>query len=139
MSMRLQCRSAWVTLAARNFELLTQFYASLLEQPSPNPAGAYVEFQLPGLRLGIYHPRQSELATLASRPSSLSLCLEVEDLEAAIAHITSLGYPPSEETIVAAHGREIDVYDPEGNRLILYQPAAGRGGVDEWMSEGVDE
>nr|WP_289501139.1 hypothetical protein [Gloeocapsopsis sp. IPPAS B-1203] len=51
----------------------------------------------------------------------MSLCLEVSDLENAVAHLTSLGYPPLGETLTASHGKEIYAYDPQGNRLILHQ------------------
>jgi hypothetical protein len=51
----------------------------------------------------------------------MSLCLEVSDLEDAIAHITALGFPPPGEILTASHGREIYAYDPDGNRLILHQ------------------
>ena len=57
-----------------------------------------------------------------SEQSGLSLCLDVDDLDAAIAHLINLGYPPPGEIIVASHGREIYAYDPNGNRLILHQP-----------------
>jgi hypothetical protein len=56
-----------------------------------------------------------------SAQSGMSLCLEVEDLENAIAHLTALGYPPPGQIIIATHGREIYAYDPAGNRLILHQ------------------
>jgi len=51
----------------------------------------------------------------------MSLCLEVADLEGAIAHLTQLGYPPSGAIITASHGREVYAYDPDGNWLILHQ------------------
>ncbi|EKQ68223.1 Glyoxalase/Bleomycin resistance protein/Dioxygenase superfamily [Leptolyngbyaceae cyanobacterium JSC-12] len=51
----------------------------------------------------------------------MSLCLEVENLEGAIAHLTQLGYPPPGEILTASHGREIYAYDPDGNWLILHQ------------------
>jgi hypothetical protein len=51
----------------------------------------------------------------------MSLCLEVTDLENAIAHVTALGYPPPGEIITGSHGREIYAYDPDRNRLIIHQ------------------
>ena len=118
--MGLSCRSAWVTLAAGEFDRAIEFYGRLLDQPPtsliPN---VYAEFQLPGLRLGIYKPKQNQ--PLFSTPPAISLCLEVEDLEAAIDHLTQLGNPPPGEILTPSHGREIYAYDPDGNRLILYQ------------------
>ena len=118
--MGLACRSAWVTLAASEFNRAIEFYGRLLDQPTSLIPNVYAEFQLPGLRLGIYKPKQNE-PLLAIPFPAVSLCLEVEDLEAAIAHLTQLGYPPPGEILTSSHGREIYAYDPDGNRLILYQ------------------
>jgi hypothetical protein len=51
----------------------------------------------------------------------MALCLEVPNLEEAIAHLTSLGYPPTSTIITASHGREVYAADPDGNWLILHQ------------------
>ena len=45
----------------------------------------------------------------------------MNNLETAISHLTSLGYPPPGEISTASHGQEIYAYDPDGNRLILHQ------------------
>ena len=55
------------------------------------------------------------------KQSAISLCLEVEDLEAAIQHLEAIAAPAPGEVVLASHGREIYAYDPEGNRLILHQ------------------
>lgn len=121
--MVLKYTDAFVTLATTNLETLVQFYARLLEQePKTYLPEVYAEFQLLRLRLGIFQPKadhQQEFANSAQ--SSVSLCLEVENLEDAIAYLTTLGYPPPGEIAVASHGREIYAYDPDGNRLILHQ------------------
>jgi hypothetical protein len=44
-------------------------------------------------------------------------------LEEAIAQIKTLGCPMG-EVAIASHGQEIYIYDPQGNRIILYQPNA---------------
>src|SRR5919199_1626300 len=98
--MTFQYTDAFVTLAAAEAETLVRFYSQLLAQePKPN------------------HLQEFE----NSSQSSMSLCLEVDDLEDAIAHLTSIGYPPPGEITTASHGREIYAYDPVGNRLILHQ------------------
>ena len=116
---------AFVTIATSNSRSLVKFYCQLLAlQPNPNIPEVYAEFQLKELRLGIFQPKascQSEFAH--SLGSSMSLCLEVSDLEEAIAHLQNMGYPPPGEIITASHGREIYAYDPMGNRLILHQSA----------------
>jgi hypothetical protein len=110
----------FVTLADPTGETLTLFYTQLFQQhPSVHLPRVYSEFQLPGLRLGIFKPKQVE--EFAGAASGMSLCVEVSDLEGAIAHLQELGYPPPGEIQVASHGREIYAYDPCGNRLILHQ------------------
>jgi predicted enzyme related to lactoylglutathione lyase len=114
---------AFVTLAAADAETLVRFYSKLLDrQPNPYIPNVYAEFQLSGLRLGIFNPKQNNLQEFEnSAQSGMSLCLEVENLEDAIAHLTSMGYAPPGEITTASHGREIYAYDPAGNRLILHQ------------------
>ena len=116
---------AFVTIATSNSRSLVKFYCQLLElQPDPNIPEVYAEFQLKGLRLGIFQPKascQSEFTN--SRASVMSLCLEVSDLETAISHLQNMGYPPPGDIITASHGKEIYAYDPMGNRLILHQSA----------------
>jgi hypothetical protein len=90
--------------------------------PQPYIPGVYAEFQLPGLRLGIFSPSQNHQSEFIHQAkTAMSLCLEVSSLEAAIAHLNELGYPPPGDMITASHGREIYAYDPSGNRLILHQ------------------
>ncbi len=114
---------AFVTLASADTETLVQFYSQLLNQePKPYIPTVYAEFQLFGLRLGIFKPKPSHLQEFEnSALSGMSLCLEVDDLDGAIAHLTGMGYPPSGEIATASHGKEIYAYDPAGNRLILHQ------------------
>ncbi|RCJ24842.1 glyoxalase [Nostoc minutum NIES-26] len=118
-----QYTDALVTLATVNLEKLVNFYTQLLGQkPTTFIPNVYAEFQLIGLRLGIFQPKKiHEPEFENSAQSKLSLCLEVSNLEDAIAHLTNLGYPPPTEISIASHGREIYAYDPDGNRLILHQ------------------
>jgi predicted enzyme related to lactoylglutathione lyase len=121
--MALNCTDTLVTLAAQDLELIVDFYRQFLEQtPTNQIPGIYAEFQLPGVRLGIFKPKASNREEFSnSAQSGMSLCLEVKDLEAAIAHLTTIGYPPPGEIATASHGKEIYAYDPEGNRIILHQ------------------
>jgi hypothetical protein len=124
--MILNCKSAFVTLATTNFEALIGFYQLLLERsPHPYIPQVYAEFQLPDLRLGIFQPKQSHSSEFANQFSSMSLCLEVENLEATIAEISPIlsQFDGSRlgEIAIASHGKEIYVYDPDGNRLILHE------------------
>ncbi|MBD1807842.1 VOC family protein [Microcoleus sp. FACHB-SPT15] len=121
-----QYREAFVTLAATEPETLVQFYTLLLNQePKPYIPNVYAEFQLSGLRLAIFKPKESHQHEFAdSSQSGMSLCLEVNDLEDEIACLTRLGYPPPRDITTASHGREIYAYDPQGNRLILHQSSS---------------
>ncbi|MBN4002866.1 VOC family protein [Nostoc sp. LPT] len=118
-----QYTNAFVTIASVNCENLVNFYTKLLEQkPVLLIPNVYAEFNLVSMRLGIFKPKntnESEFEVIAK--SKISLCLEVSNLEDAIAHLTALGYPPLGDISIADHGREIYAYDPDGNRLILHQ------------------
>ena len=121
-------KDAFLTIATVNSKDLIAFYTQLLQQqPSYYIPKVYAEFRLKGLRLGIFQPlpeRQREFAS--SKSGSMSLCLEVPDLDLAIAHLQKMGYPPAGEIISASHGKELYAYDPEGNRLILHQSRSGK-------------
>jgi len=121
--MHFQCTNALLTLATDGLENLVSFYTKLWQQePQPYIQSIYAEFQISSLRLGIFQPKlqaQAEFENIGK--GRMSLCLEVVDLESAIAHLTTIGYPPPGEIIIASHGREIYAYDPDGNRLILHQ------------------
>ena len=114
---------AFVTLAAVESESLINFYRQFLQmEPSSYTQGVYAEFELPGLRLGIFQPQKNHHLEFAdSAGSGMSICLEVANLETAIAHLTTMGYPPPGEIVTASHGREIYAYDLADNRLILHE------------------
>ncbi|WP_375467442.1 VOC family protein [uncultured Nostoc sp.] len=118
-----QYTNAFVTIASVNCEELVNFYTRFLEQkPIILIPNIYAEFNLVGMRLGIFKPKntnESEFEALTK--SKISLCLQVSNLEDVIAHLTALGYPPPGKISIADHGREIYAYDPDGNRLILHQ------------------
>lgn len=113
---------AFVTLAASEFDYIVDFYTQLLGQkPAKFIPNVYAEFQLRSLKLGIFQPKKTYIAEFAQVTSKMSLCLEVRNLEDAIAHLTDFGYPPPQEIIYASHGKEVYAYDPDGNRIILHQ------------------
>jgi hypothetical protein len=119
--------NAFVTIASINCDNLVDFYTKfLVQKPVVLVTNVYAEFDLLGMRLGIFKPKninESEFADVSK--SKMSLCLEVSNLEDAIAHLTALGYPPPGKISIASHGREIYAYDPDGNRLILHQAVRG--------------
>jgi Glyoxalase/Bleomycin resistance protein/Dioxygenase superfamily len=119
--------TAFVTIASNSassdFDRLVDFYRGLSSQePKPFLPQVYAEFNLPGLRLAIFRPKDTHSSEFNhSAHSSMSICLEVDNLEKVIEHLRKLGYPPQGEIMTASHGREIYAYDPAGNRLILHQ------------------
>ncbi|MCC5652839.1 VOC family protein [Nostoc sp. XA013] len=118
-----QYTNAFVTIASVNCDDLVNFYTKLLEQkPVILIPNVYAEFNLLSMRLGIFKPKNTNESEFeVNAKSKISLCLEVSNLEDAIAHLTALGYPPPGNISIASHGREIYAYDPDGNRLILHQ------------------
>lgn len=124
--MALNSHEVFLTLATSQFEQLVAFYQLLFDRlPQPHIPQTYAEFHLPGLRLAIFRPKADHVAEFSAASSGgMSLCVEVESLESAIAHLASMGYPPTQPIITASHGREIYVADPDGNRLILHQASS---------------
>ncbi len=118
-----QYTDALVTIATLNMERLVFFYTSFLKKKPANLIpNVYAEFQIYHIKLGIFQPKKNKFSEFeTSTKSQMSLCLEVNELESAIAHLTALGYPPPGEIISNAHGREIYAYDPDRNRIILHQ------------------
>jgi hypothetical protein len=118
--------STFVALADLDGYALTHFYKALFTQdPVVDIPDIYAEFVLPGMRLGLFKPKHTHRAEFESLSSgSMSLCIEVERLEEAIAHLTALGHAPPGPIQPTSHGREIYAYDPQGNRLILHESTA---------------
>jgi predicted enzyme related to lactoylglutathione lyase len=120
--MILQLKKSLVTIATNNLEKLVTFYTELLGKPKSCIPGVYAEFDIPGVVLGIFKPKAtSEDEFKNATQSKMSLCLEVDSLEDAVAQFTTLGYPLGGAITTASHGREIYAYDPDGNRIILHQ------------------
>jgi predicted enzyme related to lactoylglutathione lyase len=120
--MKLNYSDIFVTLSTDKIQLMVDFYSQLLsQQPTVYHPPTYAEFQLQELRIAIFQPKAENQGEFSNQSSSMSLCLEVEDLVQAIAQLSVLGYPPPGEIMEASHGREIYGYDPGGNRLIMHQ------------------
>ncbi len=113
---------AFVTLASVNLAAQVEFYRAFLAiEPLPHTP-TYAEFGLPGLRLALFLPKPSSTAEFtAANSGAMSLCLEVNDLNSAIARLNNLGHGPTKEIMHTSHGDEVYAYDLDGNRLILHQ------------------
>lgn len=120
--MPFKVRGSLATIATLELNNLVEFYILFLRQePRIWVADVYAEFEISGLRFGLFKPRSSDQPAFEGNRGAMSLCLEVENLEAAIASLTELGQAPEEATVTTDYGLEIYAYDPQGNRLILYQ------------------
>ncbi len=120
--MKFNYSDIFVVISTTDIQTLVEFYSQILQiQPAVYRPSAYAEFSLEKLRLGIFKPKPESQPEFANQSSSMSLCLEVKNLERAIACLVEMGYSPPGEIIEASHGREIYAYDPTGNRLILHQ------------------
>ncbi|MEL6472038.1 MAG: hypothetical protein AAFQ74_20110 [Cyanobacteria bacterium J06623_4] len=116
----------FVALASVQLEVQVAFYSAFLTVDPAVQTASYAEFRLNGLRLAIFVPSAGNAAEFgcgqaAAAGSPMSLCLEVSDLEGAIAHLSAMGHAPPGKVMQASHGQEIYAYDPDGNRLILHQ------------------
>jgi hypothetical protein len=67
--MTFQYTAAFATLAATDMDTLVGFYAQLLAQePKLYIPDVYAEFQLSGLRLGIFKPKETIASSLRILP-----------------------------------------------------------------------
>lgn len=121
--MFMQIQKAWVTIAAVDFDRSLRFYCHLFQQdPQSFAAAKYAEFEAFGIRLGIYRPtaeESPEKSPITLFPA-VSLCVQIENLETAIAALDQVDTDVGEIRSVS-HGREAYAYDPDGNRIILYE------------------
>jgi catechol 2,3-dioxygenase-like lactoylglutathione lyase family enzyme len=113
-----------LTIATIDWPASLQFYQDLLQMPPQVlQPDRYAEFVLPGCTIALYAPRAAEIPQPRSDPHpSFSLCLDVTSLANAIARLTALKYPIPHGIQPSRHGQEIYLYDPNGNRIILYEP-----------------
>lgn len=120
--MSFRCQTAFVAIAADNFTEVQAFYQRLFDQAAAKAIpNVYAEFDLPNLRLGIFRPKAAAEFIGAG---TLSLCIEVDSLDEAIAHLKAANLPLPEAIMTASHGREIYIYDPAGSRIILHESIA---------------
>lgn len=77
------CHQVFVAIAVQQWSPMVVFYQHLFDQP-PNPHmdRAYAEFQVAGLKLGLFSPHETHRPEFSNpAQSAISLCLEVENLE----------------------------------------------------------
>jgi catechol-2,3-dioxygenase len=113
-----------LTIATIHWPASLQFYQDLLQfPPQVLQPERYAEFQRPDCTIALYAPQATEIPSIATDPHpSFSLCLDVTSLAHAIAHLTARNYPIPHGIQRRSHGQELYLYDPNGNRIILYEP-----------------
>jgi predicted enzyme related to lactoylglutathione lyase len=115
----------FVAIATVELEPVVQFYRTVFQcDPQIEEGDRYAEFHLKGLRLALFKPKADAAVEFVPQPSSLSLCVEVSELEQCIQRLKTLSIAPPETIRTASHGREFDIYDPLGNRLILHESSS---------------
>ena len=105
------------SLATTQFNGLLAFYRRLLGDPIQLAENKHATFALPGSRLVVWSSQER-----VKPGNALELCLQVGNLEAAMAAVAD--WVVLESVNQASHGRETFFRDPDGNRIILYQPHA---------------
>ncbi len=113
--------NAFLTLATNQWQRAVDFYGHLLAQsPQAVQPNRFAAFDLQGLRLAIYCPKVEEKILLPTYPA-LSICLQVPSLAQSLIHLQNLNLDPG-TVQTSSHGREVYLYDPDGNRIIIYEP-----------------
>lgn len=123
----------FISLGVVNFPSMVTFYEGVLGfTPSRLKSGVYAEFHQLGTRLVLYSVPPENLINPIKRSYTspgLSICLQVTELETLLQQISrAIAHSPVLSTVTIgtimnqSHGREVHLSDPEGNRLILYQP-----------------
>jgi catechol 2,3-dioxygenase-like lactoylglutathione lyase family enzyme len=109
-----------VSIATPDLPRLQAFYQDLLgTEPVAVIPEIYVEFQLSGLRLGLYRSHHPDFV---AQPGAISICLQVKSLEAFLQNPSLPGLQLSSERH-AEHGKEVDCRDPDGNRIVIHEPS----------------
>lgn len=117
-----------IALGAAHFEEVIQFYEKLFgTKPADAIGQSYVEFNVAGLRLGIFKPREHNVEKFENKSREghgLSICFQLQNLDELIAECRAKGFEIT-DPIPTKHGREAFLYDPQHNRLIFSQMREG--------------
>jgi predicted enzyme related to lactoylglutathione lyase len=116
---------AWLAIAVQSLTGSVQFYQTLLGDGAVfRQIGKYVEFDLGDLRLGLFEPKPDAAPEFDQRGQNpMSLCLAVTDLDQTLAQLATQSLLPDSPPPIylASHGRETYLFDPDRNRIILYE------------------
>ncbi len=110
-----------VSIATANLARLQAFYEALLGiSPAVMMTNVYVEFRVPGLRLGLYTSHNPDFV---ARLGATSICLQVTSLDPILA-LAVIAEQSISKIRHDFHGREFDVVDPDGNRVVIHEPSS---------------
>jgi predicted enzyme related to lactoylglutathione lyase len=116
---------SWLAIAVQSLTGSVQFYQTLLGDGAIfRQTGKYVEFDLGDLRLGLFEPKPESASEFDQRGQNpMSLCLAVTDLDQTLAQLAAQSLIPDQPPSIylASHGQELYLFDPDGNRIILYE------------------
>ncbi len=128
-------QQVFISLGVQQFNPLVDFYQQVFAQPPQLlKPGVYAEFHYAGMRFALYSvppssPIASPAPTVCHHSPGLAICLQVVDLQQVLARVqAAIAYYPHPcmaaigSILTPSHGREVHILDPEGNRLILYEP-----------------
>lgn len=126
--MALAFHRAFLALGSNKFEESVAFYSKLLgREPAERIGDYYAAFELPEVRLGIFRPREQnsqDFENPVANQAGLSLVFYVPDLPKAMETVLALGHPAPGPVAENSKGREVYVFDPTGNRIILFEKYA---------------
>ena len=106
----------------RDWEATVRFYRDALGLPVSMANDWFVEFCLTATaRLSVADERHATIKSCGK--NGITIALQVEDIDGARARTAEAGMDPSETKDHAWGARVFYVYDPEGHRIELWQPA----------------
>ncbi len=104
------------SLKTPKFNDMFGYYRELLGEPETSSPEKWATFQLPGAQLVLW-----SAVNFIPVDGGVQICFVVEDLEHTLSALNLSGMIQE-----ASHGRECFISDPDGNTLILYQPAPAK-------------
>lgn len=104
----------------KNWEKSVEFYKELLELPVTFSTDWFVEFSLNEMsRLSVADERRASVKS--SKGKGITISLEVDDIEKAFLATQNKELNPTEIKTHAWNAKMFYLFDPEGNRLEIWQ------------------
>ena len=130
------CGQVFVAIAVQRWAPMVIFYQHLFNYPpTPHMDQTYAEFQIAGLKLGLFSPNDSHRSEFSNpAQSAMSLCLEVENIENSREAIEAAygmvhGLASQEHNDSSISPRSIKETDTVGQNTIKQEPALANSGT----------